>query len=127
MVKIGPLDWEVRKAALEPHIAALEGRLAADRIVDVLDEAGYREGPPPAPSMSDRFSGWYQTHLRTIEKRINMRRPGHRNNITLHDHRYPGITAEEMLAIIGRFSQLLDRFHDIKVKKHSQHLYWIYK
>ena len=125
--EIGPLDWEVRKAAMQPHIAALEGRLAADRIVDVLDEAGYREGPPPAPSVSDRFSGWYQTHLRTIEKRINMRRPGHRNNITLHDHRYPGITAEEMLAIIDRFSKLLDRFHDIKVKKHSQHLYWIYK
>ena len=125
--QIGALDWDVRKAALEPHIAALEGRLAADRIVDVLDQAGYREGPPPSPSMSDRFSGWYQTHLRTIEKRINMRRPGHRNNITLHDHRYPGITAEEMLAIIRRFSKLLDRFHDIKVKKHSQHLYWIYK
>ena len=125
--KIGPLDWDVRKAALEPHIAALEGRLAADRIVDVLDEAGYREGPPPAPGMSDRFSGWSQTHLRTIEKRINMRRPGHRNNITLHDHRYPGITADEMLAMIGRFGKLLDRFHDLKVKKHSQHLYWIYK
>jgi surface carbohydrate biosynthesis protein len=125
--KIGPLAWEVRRAALEPHISALEGRLAADRIVDVLDEAGYREGPPPAPSMSDRFSGWYQTHLRTIEKRINMRRPGHRNNITLHNHRYPGISSEEMLAIIGRFSQLLDRFHELKVKKHSQHLYWIYK
>jgi hypothetical protein len=125
--KIGPLDWDVRKAALEPHIAALEGRLAADRIVDVLDEAGYREGPPPTPSMSDRFSGWSQTHLRTIEKRINMRRSGHRNNITLHDHRYPGITADEMLAMIGRFGKLLNRFHDIKVKKHSQHLYWIYK
>ena len=125
--KIGPLAWEMRKAALEPHISALEGRLAADRIVDVLDEAGYREGPPPAPRISDRFSGWYQTHLRTIEKRINMRRPGHRNNITLHDHRYPGITADEMLAIINRLGTLLDRFHDIKVKKHSHHLYWIYK
>jgi surface carbohydrate biosynthesis protein len=125
--KIGPLDWQVRKAAMEPHISALEGRLAADRIVDVLDAAGYHEGPPPAPSASDRFSGWYQTHLRTIEKRINMRRPGHRNNITLHDHRYPGISAEEMLAIISRFSQLLDRFQGIKVRKHSRHLYWIYK
>lgn len=125
--RLGPLDYAVRKAAMEPHIAALEGRLAADRIVDVLDEAGYLEQQPPAPALPDRFSGWYQTHLRTIEKRINMRRPGHRNNITLHDHRYPGITAEEMLGIIKRFSQLLGRFDGIKVKKHSQHLYWIYK
>ena len=125
--KLGPLDYSERKAALEPHISALEGRLAADRIVDVLDEAGYREQQPPAPPIADRFSGWYQTHLRTLEKRINMRRPGHRNNITLHDHRYPGITAEEMLRIIGRFGQLLNRFEGIKVKKHSRHLYWIYK
>jgi hypothetical protein len=125
--QIGPLDYEVRKTAMEPHIAAIEGRLAADRIVDVLDKAGYRENQPPAQPISDRFNGWYQTHLRTIEKRINMRIPGHRNNITLHDHRYPGITAEEILSIINRFGQLLNRFEGIKIKKHSRHLYWIYK
>jgi hypothetical protein len=125
--QMGPLDYATRKAALEPHIAALEGRLAADRMIDVLDEAGYNAKQPPAPPISDRFSGWYQTKLRTLEKRINMLRPGHRNNIALHDHRYPGITAEEMLAIIERFSQLLDRFHGLRVKKHSEHLYWIYK
>jgi surface carbohydrate biosynthesis protein len=125
--QMGPLDYATRKAALDPHISALEGRLAADRIVDVLDEAGYRKQQPPAPPFSDRFSGWYQTHLRTLEKRINMRRPGHRNNITLHDHRYPGITADEMRAIIKRFSQLLDRFQGVKVKRHSRHLYWIYQ
>lgn len=125
--QLGPLDYQTRKAAMELHIAALEGRLAADRIVDVLEEAGYREKQPPAPPLADRFSGWYQTHLRTIEKRINMMRPGHRNNIALHDHRYPGITRQEMLAIIKRFSSLLNRFDGIKVKEHSRHLYWIYK
>lgn len=112
---------------MEPHIAALEGRLAADRMIDVLDAAGYGECQPPAPAVLDRFSGWYQTKLRTFEKRINMLRPGHRNNIALHDHRYPGITAEEMLAIIDRFRQLLDRFHGLRVEKHSEHLYWIHK
>ena len=47
--EMGPLDYSVRKAAMEPHIAALEGRLAADRIVDVLEEAGYLEKQPPRP------------------------------------------------------------------------------
>jgi hypothetical protein len=125
--QMGPLDYETRKDAMEPHIAALEGRLAADRIVDALDDAGYLEKQPPAPPLQDRLSGWLHTQLRTVEKLINMRRPGHRNNITLHDHRYPGISAEEMLGVIGRFSQLLNRFEGIKVKKHSRHLYWIYK
>lgn len=125
--QLGPLDDAIRKKALEPHIAALEGRLAADRIIDALDESGYLEKQPPAPPFLDRFSGWLNTHLRTIEKKINMRRPGHRNNIILHDHRYPGITAAEMLAIIKRYGQLLNRFQDIKVKQHSRHVYWICK
>lgn len=125
--QIAPLDYSTRKAAMEPHIAALEGRLAADRIIDVLDEAGYKEKQPPPPPKIDRFSGWCHTQLRALVKRINMHRPGHRNNITLHDHRYPGITSAEMLDIIDRYSQLLGRFNDIKVKKHSKHLYWIYK
>jgi surface carbohydrate biosynthesis protein len=125
--RMGPLDYQTRKAALEPHIAALEGRLAADRIIDVLDDAGYSERQPPAPPWLERLQGWYQTHSRAIGKRINMMKPGHRNNIVLHDHRYPGITAEELLGIIARFSQLLDRFHGLKVKKHSKHLYWIYQ
>ncbi|MDX2479013.1 MAG: hypothetical protein QNK24_01600 [Desulfuromusa sp.] len=124
---LGPLDYQVRKAAMEPHIAALEGRLAADRMIDVLDEAGYRDKRPASPPWTDRLSGWYQTHRRTIEKRINMRKPGHRNNIALHDHRFPGITTEEIQAIINRYSLLLDRFQDLKVKKHSRHLFWIYK
>ena len=125
--ELGPLDYAERKAALEPHISALEGRLAADRIIDILDEAGYREKQPPAPPFMERFSGWVKTHKRTIEKQINMRKPGHRNNIALHDHRYPGITAEEMQGLIRRFGELLNRFEDLKVKPHSRHLYWIYK
>lgn len=125
--QLGPLDYQTRKAAMDPHIAALEGRLASDRIIDVLDEAGYRDKRPPAPPLSERIDGWYHTHTRMIEKRINMLKPGHRNNITLHDHRYPGITMQEMQAIIRRFSELLDRFHNIRVKKHSRHLYWIYQ
>ncbi len=123
----GPLDYATRKAAMEPHIAALEGRLAADRMIDVLDEAGYGEKQPSAPPAIDRFCGWYHTKIRTYEKRINMNKRGHRNNIALHDHRYPGITAEEMLNTIDRFRQLLNRFHGLQVEKHSEHLYWIHK
>jgi surface carbohydrate biosynthesis protein len=125
--QLGPLDFAIRKAAMEPHIAALEGRLAADRIIDVLEEAGCMEKQPPPPPTSDRVSGWCQTKLRALIKRINMHRPGHRNNITLHDHRYPGITSTEMLNTIDRYRKLLGRFDGIRVKKHSKHLYWIYK
>jgi len=125
--RLGPLEESVRKAAMAPHIAALDGRLAADRLVDVLDEAGYGTRQPPASPLTERLLGCCKTHQRTIEKLINMRRPGHRNNIALHDHRYPGITAEEILAIIARFTQLLDRFQGLKVKRHSKHLYWIHQ
>ncbi len=45
--EIGPLGLAERRATLAPHLAALDGPLAADRMVDVLDECGYR-GPAPA-------------------------------------------------------------------------------
>jgi hypothetical protein len=61
-----------------------------------------------------------------MQRRVTMHKPGHRNNITLHDHRYPGITAEEMRVRIARFGGLLHRFHGIRVKRHSKHLFWIH-
>ncbi|MCZ6752366.1 MAG: hypothetical protein O7E51_11120 [Acidobacteria bacterium] len=124
--KMGPLDYSIRKTALDPHIAALEGPLAADRIIDVLEQAGYGRSRPPAPPLLDRTRGWLKNKIRTMQRRVTMHKPGYRNNMTYHDHRYPGITVEEMRVRIARFGGLLHRFHGIRVKRHSKHLFWIH-
>jgi hypothetical protein len=123
--EVGALEYSVRRKILDQYIAALDGPLAADRMVAVLEAAGYNKKQPPVVSSSDYIRGWLNTKVRTLSKRINMRRPGHRNNIAFHDHRFPAISVEEMSERIGRLGRLLNRFESIRVEQHSRHIFTI--
>jgi surface carbohydrate biosynthesis protein len=121
----GPVDELERRRILEPHIAALDGRLSCDRMVDVLVEAGYLQGSPPVVPMGRYLRGWLHNRVRTASKKINMRRPGHRNNFAYHQHRFPGITVDEMQARINRLGELLGRFQDLRVERWSRYIFSI--
>ena len=123
--EVGALEYSVRRKILDQYIAALDGPLAADRMVAVLEAAGYNKKQPPVVSSSDHIRGWLNTKVRTLSKRINMRRPGHRNNAAFHDHRFPAISVEEMSERIGRLGRLLNRFESIRVEQHSRHIFTI--
>lgn len=120
---LGPLDLAERRTLLAPHLAALDGPLAADRMVDVLAEAGYLDGPPPAPPLLARARGWLGNELRAVRKRVNMRRPGHRNNLAYHAHRFPDIGVEDVRARVERLGRLLGRFKDVRVEPHGAHVF----
>ena len=122
---LGPLEYDKRRAKLDKHIAALDGRLAADRIVDVLETAGYIEKRPPASSMPDYLSGVIHNRLRTAVKHVNMRRAGHRNNLAYHAHRWPDISVDEIESRVARLSNMLGRFKNIRVTQHSKHIFRI--
>jgi surface carbohydrate biosynthesis protein len=122
---LGPLDYDVRRAKLDRHIAALDGRLAADRIVDVLETSAYQEKQPPASSLPDYLSGRIHSRLRTAVKHVNMRRPGHRNNLAYHAHRWPDISVDEVKKRVARLGNLLDRFKKIRVTRYSKHIFRI--
>ena len=116
-------DPEVREI-LAAHLEALDGRLAADRVVDVLEAAGYA-GPRPEPNrIRSRMA---RIHLagRTAVKRFNRYRPGHRNNIEFHQHRFPGVDAAELQEKIARFGSLLGRFDGLRVEPLVEHLFTI--
>jgi len=123
--ELGALDHSVRRKILDQHIAALDGPLAADRMVEVLEAAGYNKKQPPVVSGSDYIRGWLNTKVRTLSKRINMRRPGHRNNAAFHDHRFPAISVEEIMERIERLGRLLNRFESIRVEQHSRHIFTV--
>jgi len=114
-----------QQQVLEHNIAALEGPFAADRMVDVLWNAGYGDRQPPATPFPEYLSGRLHTAVRTGVKRINMHRPGHRNNIRYHDHRFPPITVEELQRRIDRLGDLTGRFGNVRVKETSRHMYRI--
>ncbi len=120
---LGPLDLGTRREILAPHVAALMGPLAADRMVDVLVAAGYLDQRPPRPALATYLRGRLRNRLRTSRKRANMRRPGHRNNIVYHAHRFPDISAAEIQARVDRLGRLLGRFERVRVEPYGEYTF----
>ncbi len=123
--ELGPLDYAERRRLLDPHIAALDGMLSADRMVGVLEAQGYHERQPLPSSPFNRMQGWLHNQFRTVQKRINMHRPGHRNNLAYHAHRFPEISVTEIRQRIRRFGELLGRFDSINVEQVSRYIFRI--
>jgi len=91
----------------------------------VLVAAGYdRQQPPPVP-LPAYLRGWLETQRRTLVKRINRYRPGHRNNRRYHDHRFPPVSAAELQRRIDRLGALTGRFSEVRIRQTSRHMYRI--
>jgi hypothetical protein len=110
---------------MDQHIAALDGTLAAERMVDVLEAGDYRQTQPDPSPPGQYARGWIHNTLRTAVKQINMRRPGHRNNLAFHAHRFPDISVDEIMERIDRMGRLLNRFGSIRVEPYSKHIFSI--
>lgn len=123
--EIGVRDDPEVRAILAQHVAALDGRLASDRVTDVLVDAGYLDRLPERPSWSRRLEARIHLAGRTLVKRINWRRTEHRNNLGFHEHRFPGVTTEDLRQKIGRFECLLGRFQGLRVGRISEHIFTI--
>ena len=123
--KVGALDYKQRRQTLDRHIAALDGPLAAERMVDVLETSEYAQKQPQATPIAKYVQGWVHNTGRTVVKQINMRRPGHRNNLAFHAHRFPAISVNEIKERIARMGALLNRFDAIKVEEYSKHIFTI--
>jgi surface carbohydrate biosynthesis protein len=118
-------DFPGRRKRIDQHVAALEGPLAAERVVDVLEQAGYADRLPPRSSPSQYVRGWVHAKARTCVKTINMRRPGHRNSIEYHAHRFPDIALAELREKVDRLGRQLGRFEEVRVRQLSRYLFAI--
>ncbi len=121
--KLGSYEHPDRKSDLERHLAALDGPLASDRIVDVLERAGFTNHTPQRSPAVRRMNGWVHNRLRTAYKRSKMSRSDHRNSQDYHDHRYPEVPLDDVRERIARFSEQLGRFGNLRVRPWSQHLF----
>ncbi len=122
--ELGPLG-EDERSHLCRHIAALNGPLASERMVDALEEAGYLAARPPRPKLLRYLGGWAHAKLRTGVKQVNMRRPGHRNSTDYHDHRFPPVCVADLAERVEHFTKLLGRFDGTRVRKISEHVFLI--
>jgi surface carbohydrate biosynthesis protein len=117
--ELGAPAGEDRKALIDYHLAALEGPLVCERMVDVLEEMmkGWSE-VPPKPAIKHRLQGWIWATKRRLRKRFR----GYRQD-TAHNrpgflrHRYPRISLEQVRARISRFQMVLGDSRELKVEQ----------
>jgi surface carbohydrate biosynthesis protein len=120
--KLGEMSQQSREI-LNRNISALDGPLAAERMLDALEGMGYAERRPESRGPLRYAQGWIRNQIRTAAKRFNTRRSGHRNSTEFHDHRYPGVTLDGMRARVARLRDTLGRFHAVRIRQVAEHIF----
>ena len=115
---LGAVDGAERDTLFGRHMAAQEGPLACERIVDVFEEMmeGYSE--LPGLTMRERIKGWKWATKRRVKKRLRKYLPNmSHNRPEFLRHRYPEISRESLYERIARLQQLLGHNVELKVQE----------
>jgi surface carbohydrate biosynthesis protein len=114
--EIGAANGDQRKALIDRHLAALDGPLACERIVDVLEKAVSDLKIAPRPAAKDRFSGWFRTTKRRIRQRYKSYQPGSLKSQAFERHRYPPVDTGEIQVRLAKFQQILGYTTELRVE-----------
>ncbi len=123
--ELGAADDDECKGLLNHHLAAMDGSLACERIVDVLEKAFDELKMSPPPPVRDRLSGWLKTTKRRIRQRYKSHQPGILKSQEFERHRYPPINAQEISARLKRFQRLIGNGTEFKIESLYDRLFRI--
>jgi hypothetical protein len=121
--ELGVVNGEEPKYLFNHYLAAQEGPLACERIIDVLEDINWSE--IPKPGLSDQLKGWYRATRRKLRKQIKSYLPNASIPPELQRHRYPPISLEEVSSRVSRFRKILGDSGELKVEQISNQLYRI--
>jgi len=123
--KLGPADGDEREEIISHHLEALDGPLACERIVDVCEQIVDGGSEFQKPDLRYRLNRWYLSKSLGLINRYKSYLPGAFNKPAFQNHRYPGISFEELLARISKFQQLLGDSEELKVEEISDQIFRI--
>ncbi len=121
----GVLESDASRELVHHHMAALEGPLACERIVDILEQMAAPNDGARAPGFTQRFKGHCKVFLRNRVKKLKARLPGSHNRPSFQRHRYPEIPLADMTARLRRFEQLLGSKHPLVVEPFHQQFFTV--
>jgi surface carbohydrate biosynthesis protein len=123
--ELGAANGDQRQALIDRHLTAIDGPLACERIVDVLEKATRDLQRSPQPPIRNRFNGWFRTTKRHVQQRYKSYLPGSLKSPEFERHRYPPIGAKEIQAKLARFQQILGYAKELRVDPISAGLFKI--
>mgnify|MGYP001813260686 CR=1 FL=1 len=121
--ELGTADGEDRRALVNQYLAAQDGPLACERIVDVLEKKMERQPVLPKPPLSDRLLGKALADWRRLVKHVRKHLPGKQAPPEFHRHRYPGVSLQELVNRISKIQQVLGDNRSIKAENISGQIF----
>jgi len=123
--ELGAAGGDEREVLVRQHLAALDGPLACERIVDVCENIVERQFERSKPDFIDRLTGYCMANMRTLKRKIKARLPRAHNKPEFHRHRYPEVSLEEMRNRILGFRQILGDSIELQVDQISDQFFRI--
>jgi hypothetical protein len=115
--EIGSANGDDRKVLIEQYLAARQGPLACERMVDVLETLVQDRRKMPKSGIGARIYGRSLYAVRTMIKRYKDSRPTSHNKPEFQRHRYPELSLSDMNERVSRFQQLLGSSKELKVER----------
>jgi hypothetical protein len=123
MGELGGADGAERKALIDHYLAALDGPLASQRIVDVLEEIATEISEKPLPSSLDQLRGSFAAEWRRLGKKYRSLLPGTVNRPEFQQQRFPDLSLDEVRGRVSRFRQLLGIEAELRVEQLSSEIF----
>jgi len=125
-----PGSSAVRRALADRYFAAMDGRLAAQRTVAILEELDDAPEMGRRPPLRTYLAGKSQAIQRRLQRQYNAlvrgsRSPTRQSRHEYHRHIFPPTTVGDVEARIARFQLALGRFSAVSVRSRSTNVFEI--
>jgi surface carbohydrate biosynthesis protein len=104
---LGAPDGEKQRDLVRHHLAAQDGPLACERVVDVLEQIASDQARPMSQALLRRFERWLTSKGLHVLRSVKSVLPGSHNRPEFQRHRYPGLPLEEVSERLVSFQRLL--------------------
>jgi surface carbohydrate biosynthesis protein len=125
--RLGVIDGERCQKVARHHIAAQDGPMACERIMDIVEKVSNDRFGSSKDFIRDFLGGWCQANLRRFVKWSKSFRKGTHAPSEFHSHRYPSISADQLRSRALRFRQVLGRHNSMKVEQVYDQIFRISK
>ncbi len=115
---------EINRRHLDAHIAALDGALSCERIIDAIDRNRARLEARPMPGSVERLFGRFGVLARNVRRAATTRMTG-RSSARYTEHKFPGLDEAYVNGRIARLSALLGRFEGLRARRLQSNIFTI--
>ena len=120
---LGAADGEEHRSLVPKYLAARNGPLACDRIVDAIEGIVKARPELPKPELSQRALGSALANWRRFNRYARKYLPGKHAPEEFHRHRYPGISLQELNDRISKLQRVIGDSTELKTDQISDQIF----